>query len=120
MFDFFRDIIQEAGGIDTAKAKKQREEQREIEKLSRYIFSAKLKRFMLIIGISYLFFSVLMIATVWNVPSNIYVIAKYVVLAIIDIIVCVALLKGAKKGEIVALIGGLIFILLLYASIFIR
>ena len=120
MFDFFKDIIQEAGGIDTAKAKRQREEQREIEKLSRYIFSVKAKRFIFIIGALYLFISVPMIAVYWNAPNNIIPIAKYITLIIVDIITCVALLRGTKKGEIVALISGFVFIVLLYISFFVR
>ena len=120
MFDFFKDIIQEAGGIDTVEAKKQREEKREIEKLSRYIFSAKAKRLTLIIGVFYLILSVPMIAVYWNVPNNIIPIVKYVTLGIVDIIACMSLLKGTKKGEIVALISGFVFIVLLYTSFFIR
>jgi len=120
MFDFFKDIIQEAGGIDTIKAKNQREEQKEIEKLSRYIFSSKSKLIILILGVLYIMFAALTIAVSWNASNCIIPIAKCLTLSTFDIIACVALLKGTKKGEIVALISGLIFIVLLYASVYIR
>ena len=119
MFDFFKDIIQEASGIDTVKAKKQRDEQKGVDKLSRYIFSPKAKWLILIIGLLYLVFSVLTVSAIWNVPNRIITITKYVILSIIDIIACASLLNGSKKGEIVALISGLVFIVLLYASVLI-
>jgi len=120
MFDFFKYIIQEAGGIDTIKAKNQRDEQRESEKISRCIFSFKSKLIILFMGALYIVIAVLTIVASWNKPRSIILLAKCLTLSTFDIITCVALLKGTHKGEIVALVSGLIFIILLYASVYIR
>ena len=128
MFDFFRDMAHDLGGIDTKKAKQLREEKREIEKLSKFIFNKSMKRFVIAIGCLYLLLSIILIIGLFdmseairNSGGNVALgIVKYAILILIDIAVLVSLLLGTKKSEIVALIGVFLFMLLLYASFFIR
>jgi len=127
MFDFFRDVVQELGGIDTTLAKKEREEKKEIEKLSRYIFSAGAKKIILTTGGLYLLLTVILIAgtvstanVIGSVGNTILQIVKYIFLAAINIIVCVSIIRGTKRGEIIALAGCILFAVLLYASFFIN
>ena len=123
MFDYFRDVLQEFGGIDTKKAKILRNEQTRTEKLSRYIFTAKLKRLVIVVGVVYLVLSVFMIVGLLNIGHTAGIalqVIKYIFLILIDITVILSLFNGTKKGEIVALVGCFAFTLLLYASFFIK
>jgi len=122
MFEFFRDITQELGGIDTKKAKQLREENREIDKLSKFIFSRSMKRFVITIGCLYLLLSIILIISLFDMSevhrnsgnSVALGVGKYITLMLIDLTVLASLFIGTKKGEIVALVGVFLFTLLLY------
>jgi hypothetical protein len=119
MFGFFRDIALELKGIDTTKAKKERDEKLEQEKLNRFIFSKGVKRTIIILGIIYIPLSILSIVGIISEASYFnadvaFLIIRNIVLMLLSISICVALLIGKKNGEIFALIGSLIFVVLMY------
>jgi len=120
MFEFFRDAINEVNGIDVKAAKHLKNEEYEREKLNRFIFSKKSKAIIFIIGISYFLYAGMMIAMLINTGINPLYIIKYIILSMLDIIVCLCLLIGSKKFEIVALIGVIIFLFLLYFANFLN
>jgi len=119
MFDFFRDAVLEAKGIDSSKAKKLRDEEREIKKLSQFIFTKSVKRVVIILGALYTVFSVLSIVNIFmaasDIGSSVVVhIIKTTLLIMISIVACISLVIGSKKGEIVALVCCIVFAVLLY------
>jgi len=118
MFDFFRDIVLENKGIDTKEMHKQRMEKREQMKLSRFIFSKKTKVTICIIGALFLLFASLQIANLWSV-DYVAVLINFI-LSLIAIAVCICLMTGRKKCEIVALTGSVLFIIVAYGSVIIR
>ncbi|MBD5403021.1 hypothetical protein HDR58_09560 [bacterium] len=116
MFDWFREIGEELGGIDSVAAKKERMEKKEKERLNTFIFSGKMKLLIICLGILYIIMSGSTIKTL-IAEGRIAIIIKRIVMMINAAIVIFALCFGKKKGEIVALIGAFIFVLLLFLSI---
>ena len=116
MFDWFRDVAEEMGGIDSEAAKKERLAKKEKAKLNRFIFTKTSRAIVIAVGVLYLVSAgsviIGMKATGYIAP----LIVKFAVLSIVDIGVIVSLITGKKKGEIAALIGCFIFIVILYLS----
>ena len=119
MFNFFRDVALELNGIDTAKAKNERDEKREQEKLSRFIFTKGARRAVITLGFIYVPLSILSIfgavseADYFN-AQVVFQLTKNILLLLLCVGVCIALFIGGKKGEVFALIGGIVFVILLY------
>jgi len=126
MFEYFRDIANEMNGIDMKAARLEREERLAQEKLSRFIFSKKIRRTVVVICCVSIFISISIIAVAVNTYRENYVgnenifpvVIWNVLLIIISVIVGVSLLNGTKKGELIALVGSFIYVVLLYATIF--
>lgn len=116
MFEWFREIGEEIGGIDSAAAKKERLEKKELKKTNRYIFSSGTKALIIVLGAVYLLMAGTMIVTLKGMPETTLQIVKYALMSIIDIVVLFSLIFGKKKGEIIALVGGIIFVVGLFFS----
>jgi len=116
VFEWFREIGEEIGGIDSAAAKKERLEKKELKKTNRYIFSSGTKALIIVLGAVYLLMAGTMIVTLKGMPETTLQIVKYALMSIIDIVVLFSLIFGKKKGEIIALVGGIIFVVGLFFS----
>ena len=116
MFDWFREVGEELGGIDSVAAKKERLEKKEQKKLNRFIFSNTTKAIFIVCGVLYLVTAGSMIFALKGTEEALPYIAKYIFMSIVDIVVLFALIIGKKKGEIVALVGTFIFVVGLFLS----
>lgn len=119
MFDFLRDIVLEAQGIDSIAAAKERSERREVkkalEKKERFIFSKAVKVLVYIFGILYLIITGFgLLAMKEAGVLSIYHLFRSIFLVGCDITAIVCLAIGKKKAEIVALILILVFLITLY------
>ena len=121
MFEFFRDVLQEAKGIDTNTLKMIRAGEMEEKKAKnkRFIFSKRMKIVVYVLGALYLLTSIPIMMMAGGVENVLLYTAVNGTLVAVDIAVCVCLVVGKRKGEIAALIGVIVFFLLLYASIFV-
>jgi hypothetical protein len=116
MLDWFREIGQELVGIDSEAAKKERKEKEELKKLNKFIFSKTTKVAIIILAIIYIFMAGNMIYLLKSYKGYLLQIVKYIIMSILAIIIIFSLIFGKKKGEIVALIIGFIFIVMLFLS----
>ena len=117
MFDFFKDVYLEMKGLDINQVQTARDEAREQKKLSRYIFSKGAKTFITVCGVLYLFLAISMLCYLWVQSGSYQHITKYSLMSIYVIAVLAFLLSGSKKGEIIALVGCFMFVVLLYTSL---
>lgn len=117
MFDWFRDIGLELGGIDSKAAKKERMEKREQKKLNRFIFTGGMKVLIIVLGVLYLFLSGSMIIALRSVDNSAPQIVKYIAMSIVDMVVIISLIFGKKKGEMIALVGVFLFVVGLFLSV---
>jgi len=118
MLDFFRDAFLEHKGIDAAEAHKQRVEKREQAKLARFIFSKKSK--VIIFAIVALFLPLATTQIVNNFGTDPITVLAHSVLLLIATTVCVCLLTGRKQGEVIALVGSVLFIVIAYINVLAR
>lgn len=116
MFDFFKYMKDEMLGIDAELAYKERKEQQEREKEERYIFTNKAKAITIVMAAVYIMIAFLMIIALKNSESPLFII-QYIFKALIAVGVIISLLVGKKRGEIVALSGIALFIILLLVSV---
>lgn len=117
MFDFFRDLYLESRGIDSFAAEKLRKKKKEIKIEKRFIFTKKMKALIIFLGILYLFIAISSLFTLRDGDILFYI--KYFIFFILDIIICISLILGTKKCEIIALVGIVIFIFGNYLYLFI-
>ncbi len=117
MFDWFREVFEEVGGIDPIQAKKERKEKKEEKKLNIFIFSKKMKILFIVLGLLYIIMAGSTVAALKETEGALLYIIKYIMQSIIAMIVIFALIFGKKKGEIVAVIGSFIFALGMFLSI---
>lgn len=111
MFDFFRDVILEASGIDSDAAAEERNAKREARKKDRFIFSVGAKVMAFILGIIYLIIAWFGIAAGAKSGSlDAFKIIRFVFLSGCDIACLVCLAVGKKKTEIAALILMILFV----------
>jgi hypothetical protein len=114
VFDFFKDMSLYNQGIDPVKARKEREEKFAEQKANQFIFSPKMKTAVFAFGIAYLIFAV---AAIINGGSGFLM---FFLLSLIDIatLACLAIGKGKKTAEAIALILILAFFGFMYLSVF--
>lgn len=117
MFDWFREIGEELGGIDSATAKKERMEKREQERLNKFIFTRNMKMLIISLGVLYIIMAGSTIKMLITAAGSTLLIMKYIVMMLNAAAVIFALCFGKKKGEMIALVGVFIFIVLLFLSI---
>lgn len=121
MFDFFRDIVLEAQGIDSSAAAKERSEKRKVKKFlkkkERYIFSKGVKVLVYVFGIMYLIIAGLGLLAMKEAGIlNVYHLIRSVFLVSCDIAALACLATGKKKAEVIALILVVVFLITLYFS----
>lgn len=117
MFDWFRELGEELGGIDSIAAKNERKKKQELKKLNCYIFSGSTKVLISALGVLYVVMSTTAIVALKDMKGTAPLIAKHIVMSIIAMVVVLGLIFGKKKGEIVALVGIFIFCVGLFLSI---
>ncbi|BAL01881.1 hypothetical protein OBV_p-00260 (plasmid) [Oscillibacter valericigenes Sjm18-20] len=117
MFDWFRYVAEEMGGIDSEAAKRERLEKKEKAKLNRFIFTKLSKAIVIAAGVLYLSSAGAAVFAMKSTGYSIPFIVKFFVLSVVDIGVIISLVTGKKKGEIAALIGCFVFVVILYLSI---
>lgn len=117
MFDWFREMGEELGGIDSVASKKERMEKREQKKLNRFIFSSGMKILIIALGVLYVVMAGSMIVALKGTAEATPYIFKYAIMSIVSLVIIFALIFGKKKGEIVALVGSFIFVVGMFFSI---
>lgn len=118
MFDFFRDIILEASGIDPVAAAEVRSERKKAKKMERYIFSRGAKIIVFVFGVLYLvitWFSMKVMKDSGTL-SALYLI-RYIFLIACDIASLVCLAIGKKKAEVAALVLIVVFVVTQYFTV---
>lgn len=118
MFDFFRDIALEVGGIDSKAAKEERREKAENKRKERFIFSKTAKVVAFAFGVFYLLIAGLNVSMMKQTGNvDLVGIVRFSVLTICDIAAMICLAIGKKKTEIAALILIVLFIIGQYFSV---
>lgn len=122
MFEFFIDVIRdatlEANGIDSQKARLQREQKKLDKKKKKYIFSGKMKVLIFVVGILYLGIGVLNLVTLKSAGGLDFLsVLRIILLSALDIACLVCLGSRKKKGEVIALILIIVFVLAQYISL---
>ena len=116
MFDFFRDMVLEARGIDSEAAAEQRKGKKEPEHRERFIFSRSTKGIIFILGILYLVMGGMQIVVMKGQDGIALFMLQFVLLSILDISALVCLLLRNKKAEIAALILVIVFVVMKYLT----
>lgn len=119
MFDFFRDIVLEAQGIDSSAAAKERSERQKEEKMlrkkQRIIFSKGAKILIFIFGILYLIVAGFgIVAMKQSMALNVYQLIRSITLISCDIAALICLIVNKKKAEVAALILIIVFLIAQY------
>lgn len=120
LFDWFREVGEELCGIDSESARKQRMEKKEQKKVDCFIFSRGTKIAVILLGLLYVVMAGSTILALKGLPGVGLIILKYVLMSVLAIAVVFALLFGKKKGEIVALAGAFVFVVVLFLSTVLR
>lgn len=117
MFDFFRDMILEASGIDSKAAAEERKERKEAAKKERFIFSKGAKVIVYVMGAIYLAVAWIgMAAMIQAGTMDAFRIIRFIFLVGCDIASIICLAIGKKKTEIAALILIILFVVSQYFS----
>ena len=118
MFDFFKDEIRRAQGIDADPYNKNAGDLKGQKKKDRFIYSAGFK------SVTYAVFSLYLVVTI----RNIFFLHRYTTFlslfadvfpALLALAVCVFLILSTRTFEILALAGTVLFAVILYLSMFI-
>ena len=119
MFDFFREVIDEAHGIDSVKAAQARQEQKEKKRAERFIFSWGAKAIVISLCVLYAALAVCGISVFvrsGNLSSYAGTIIRLSAMLLLSLTTMIALFTKQKKGEVVALACALIFIFLQFGA----
>lgn len=118
MFDFFRDMARELSGVRKPESPVEVPQKKKDRRIPKWA-----KALIITMGVVYLLMAVPQILIVTQLgleqAKKILAIVIYVVQALLDLTVIISLLIGKKKGEIVAIICGVVFILVMYVSLYI-
>ena len=120
MFDWFREAGEELSGIDSVAAHRERMEKLRQKKLNRFIFSGMAKGIIIALGLLYLAEQMAVMAIFIGMEETKVTctyIVKAVLLSVIDVCVMIALISKKRQGEIVALVGIIVFVIGLFSSI---
>jgi len=116
MFDYIKDEVMRVRGIDADAAGKEHDELK--DKKDKPLYSTRFK------AVTYIVFSLYLVISV----SNIFFVNMYasflsllanVFLALLAVVICVFLVLSGKMFEKLALTGSLLFVVVLYLSMFI-
>jgi len=116
MFDYIKEEIGRARGIDADAARKERDDLK--GKKDRPLYSARFK------AVTYIIFSLYLIVSVGNIFFlNMYVsflsLLINIFLALLAVVICVFLVLSGKTFERLALTGSLLFVVVVYLSMFV-
>jgi len=116
MFDYIKEEVRRVRGIDADAAGKERDELKGNK--DKPLYSTRFK------AVTYIVFSLYLIMSV----SNIFFLKMYtsflslltsIILALLAVVICVFLVLSGKTFEKLALTGSLLFVVMLYLSMFI-
>lgn len=116
MFDFFRDVVLEARGIDSVAAERERKERTKQRKKDRFIFSRSAKGIVLFFGILYLLIGGFQMSILKGQENILFPVLKFIFLSVLDIAALICLALHKKKTEVVALVLVIIFIVVMYTT----
>lgn len=119
MFDFFRDVALEVGGVDSQSVKLERNKKREEQKKNKIIFANDVKKVIYILAGLYILSSFGTISISLQLREYLYCI-KTVVQVIVAVAIIVGLAIHTKKSEITTCILIAVFLFLQYASMLIQ
>lgn len=108
MFDFFRDMYLEAGGIDSKKVDLERKLKSQEKRRSYLIFSMKMKFLIAIMGVLYLAIQIAIFKE--TLSEGILSVVVTIILSCVDISCLVLLFLKGKKFEIAAAVLMLVFV----------
>ena len=110
MFDFIRDIVAEANGLDVELMRVERRKKRK----SKALISRGSKIIIFVIGMLYLIVSGVNISYEIRMGIADYFTLRYVVLSVIDVMVLVFMFCKKKWIQVIAVVGILLFVILNY------
>lgn len=108
VFDFFRDMYFEAGGVDSKKADLERKLKTQEKRKSYLIFSPKMKFLIAVMGVLYLVIQIAIFKE--TLTEGMFGVIATIILSCVDISCLVLLFLKGKKFEIAAAILMLIFV----------
>jgi len=112
MFNFIKDSILHAQGVDVEAARNFRKEKRSQKEESRLFLSVKVMVIIGVIAFIYLIVALTQIVAVWGDDNATAV--KHIVLSLLAIFICACLLVRNIIFEFVVIISSFMFVLLLY------
>lgn len=113
MFNFMKDIYLEMNGIDPEAARKEKSEEKTIDKV---IFSFRSKVVIWIMGIIYLIITVPIIIFMIKTGINISIF-KYILLMVMDILILICISIKKKTSEVIALATIICFVIINFVTI---
>jgi len=116
MFDYFRDVIHEVGGLDTKAAEKKRVEKKLSNKKNRIILSKNIKLILIICAALYIIISLSTVVAISHMMNITYLVLKNILMSVLAFIIIISLAINKKEGEITAIICSIVFILALISS----
>lgn len=108
MFDFFRDMYLEAGGIDSKKVDLERKLKSQEKRRSYLIFSMKMKFLIAVMGVLYLAIQIAIFKE--TLSEGILSVVVTIILSCVDISCLILLFLKGKKFEITAAVLMLVFV----------
>ena len=108
MFDFFRDMYLEAGGIDSKKVDLERKLKSQEKRRSYLIFSMKMKFLIAVMGVLYLAIQIAIFKE--TLSEGILSVVVTIILSCVDISCLIILFLKGKKFEITAAVLMLVFV----------
>lgn len=114
MFEFFKYAVDELNGIDHEK-KKEEMKQKETEMDSKKILiSRKFRNVVVVFGALYLIIAFLSVSLLKNTGHGIESYFQYIILSAMDIGIVILLFMRKKAAEIVALVGIVLFVAVMF------
>lgn len=117
MFDFFRDMAKELKGNNRVVPP-----DKTVKPKEKTMFPKWAKTITYVFGFLYLLMAIPQIILIASgggeVGKMMFSIVVYALQIIIDLIVLISLILGKKKGEIVAIVGIILFVVIMYASLY--
>lgn len=108
VFDFFRDMYFEAGGVDSKKADLERKLKAQEKRKSYLIFSPKMKLLIAVMGVLYLAIQIAIFKE--TLTEGMFGVVVTIILSCVDILCIVFLFLKGKKFEIAAAILMIAFV----------
>ena len=116
MFDYFREIVREAGGFDSQATGNKLENKMTVDKRSESIFSKKAKIIISIFAALYIFISVSTIVAISGMSNISHLIFKNVLMSVLALGTIVSFTINKRNSDRTAIICIALFTLMLVSS----